>query len=101
MFSGFLVEINSVVVFLQWIQYFSIFRYATNILTINEYSGLTLCAANDTTYCSSTGDDILTQLKVDHATHWDLWKNFLALGCLSIGFLTLTYIQLRRVKKTK
>jgi ATP-binding cassette, subfamily G (WHITE), member 2 len=100
-FSGFLVEIKSVVSFLQWIQYLSIFRYATNILSINEYRGLTLCAANNTDYCPSTGDDILTALKVEHETGWDLWKNFLALGCMSIGFLTLTYIQLRRVKKTK
>ena len=36
LFSGFLVEISSIVAFLRWIQYFSIFRYGSNALLINE-----------------------------------------------------------------
>lgn len=70
-------------------------------MMINEYTGLTLCYSNNTGACNSTGSDYLTTYKVEHGTDWDLWKNFFAVGCISIGFLVLTYIQLRRVKKTK
>ena len=100
-FSGFLVEINSVLAFLQWIQYLSIFRYSTNILSINEYKGLTLCLANQTDVCPKTGNDVLNELNIEHANSWNFWQNYLALGIISLGFLLLTYIQLRRMKKTK
>lgn len=99
-FGGFLVEISSVVVFLQWIQYFSIFRYGSNALLVNEFMGLTLCSYNGTTSCT-TGADVLSSFSVDHGTDWDLWKNCVALISISIGFLVLTYVQLRFMKKTK
>jgi ABC-type multidrug transport system permease subunit len=100
-FSGFLVENSSVISFLRWIEYFSIFRYASNILLINEYMGLTLCSANNTNICQTDGSDILTELEIEHSTSWDLWKNFVALALITIGLLILTYVQLRRIKKTK
>ncbi len=100
-FGGFLVDISSVVSFLRWIQYFSIFRYAANLLLINEFMGLTLCLSNNTQICQTNGSDILTELNIDHSTSWDLWKNFVALASITIGFLVLAYVQLRRIKKTK
>jgi ATP-binding cassette subfamily G (WHITE) protein 2 len=100
-FGGFLVDISSVVSFLRWIQYFSIFRYAANLLLINEFMGLTLCLSNNTQICQTNGSDILTQLNIDHSTNWDLWKNFVALASITIGFLVLAYVQLRRIKKNK
>lgn len=100
-FSGFLVKISSVLGFLEWIQYFSIFRYASNILSINEFRGLTFCMQNHTNICPRTGEDVLTEWEIEHDTNWDLWKNFVALGAMSIGFLALTYLQLRFMKKTK
>ncbi|CAF3296178.1 unnamed protein product [Rotaria socialis] len=100
-FSGFLVEISSVVVFVRWIQYFSIFRYGINALSINEFMGLTFCYSTNSTVCTETGADVLSGLNVDHGTDWDLWKNCVALSVITVGFLTLTYVQLRRMKKTK
>ena len=38
-FSGFLVDVTSVVKFLSWIKWISIFRYANNILAVNEFVG--------------------------------------------------------------
>ena len=99
-FGGFLVEISSVVGFLRWIQYFSIFRYGSNALLINEFTGLTLCSSNDTTVCTRSGEEVLDELKLRHSTDWDLWKNFVALISITVGFLLLSYIQLRRLKKT-
>ncbi|CAF3700099.1 unnamed protein product [Rotaria socialis] len=101
LFSGLLVEVSSVVVFLQWIQYISIFAYGTNALLINEFTGLTLCYSNNTNLCTKSGSDVLTDLGVTHGTGWDLWKNAIALIAIIIGFLVLAYVQLRRMKKTK
>ena len=101
LFAGFLVEVSSIVSFLRWIQYFSIFRYASNALLINEYRGLTLCQPNNTNVCTTTGEEILTELHLRHSTSWDLWKNFLALILIAAGFLILSFIQLLRIKKTK
>ncbi len=63
--------------------------------------GLTLCSANNTNICQTDGSDILTELEIEHSTSWDLWKNFVALALITIGLLILTYVQLRRIKKTK
>ncbi|CAF2953683.1 unnamed protein product [Rotaria sp. Silwood2] len=100
-FSGYLVEIESVVIFLSWIKWISIFRYSTNIFSINEFSGLQLCLPNRTDICPIDGTKILKDQKIDYSSEWDLWKNFVALGGIMLGFLILTYIQLRRMKKTK
>lgn len=100
LFSGLLVEVSTVVVFLRWIQYISIFAYGSNALLINEFSGLTLCA-NGSSVCNTTGASILTDLDITYSSDWDLWKNCVALVGIIIAFLTLAYIQLRRMKKTK
>ena len=101
LFSGFLVEISSIVAFLRWIQYFSIFRYGSSALLINEFRDLTLCLSNNTNVCNKTGEENLTEIKLEHSTNWGLWKNFVALISIAIGCLILSYIQLRRIKKTK
>lgn len=100
-FGGFLVTIDSVLVVLKWIQYVSIFRYASNILSINEFTGLTFCLKNNASICPQTGDDVLSIANIDHGSSWDLWKNFVALGSMTIGFLVLAYLRLRFMKKTK
>lgn len=101
LFSGYLVQIKTVVKGLQWIQYFSIFRYTINILSINEFRGLTFIYPNGTNIPPKTGEDVLAELEIDHETTWDLWKNFVALSSMALGFLALTYLQLRFMKKTK
>ena len=100
-FSGFLIDLKSVFPFLQWIQWLSAFRYATNILSINEFRDLNFCLANQTTHCPMTGDHFLTLRDIPHETDWDLWANFVALLVMISLFLTMTYIQLLRMKKYK
>ena len=48
-----------------------------------------------------TGDDVLDAQEIDHGTAWDLWRNFLALALMAVGFFALAFIQLLRIKKTK
>ncbi len=101
MFSGFLIDLASVFNWLSWIQWISAFRYASNILTINEFQGLKFCLKNLTDICPITGEEILDKRALAHANAWDLWKNFLALTLITILFFILAYIQLIRTKKTK
>jgi ATP-binding cassette subfamily G (WHITE) protein 2 len=101
-FGGFLVELSSVVRFLSWIKWISIFRYSMNIITINEFSGLQLCLKNNSAICPINGTDIIHHVAhVDYETEWDLWKNFVALFSMTIIFFLLAYMQLLRMKKTK
>jgi ATP-binding cassette subfamily G (WHITE) protein 2 len=100
-FSGFLIDLNSVFSFLQWLQWFSAFRYATNLLTINEFRHLIFCLSNNTQICPMTGEEVLTQRDILYDNNWDMWKNFLALVIMISGFLTMAYIQLLRMKKVK
>lgn len=100
-FGGFLVEISSIVKFLSWIKWISIFRYSSNILTINEFDGLKLCLKDNSSICPIDGTDIIHQSHIEFENAWDLWKNFLALVLMTIIYFALAYIQLLRMKKTK
>ncbi|CAF2517246.1 unnamed protein product [Rotaria sp. Silwood2] len=101
-FGGFLVEVSSVIKYLSWIKWVSLFRYSMNIITINEFSGLQFCLKNNTNICPINGIDIIHNVAhVEYENQWDLWKNFVALGSMTTIFFILTYIQLLRMKKTK
>ena len=102
-FGGFLVEISSVVQFLSWIKWVSIFRYSTNIFTINEFDGLNLCLdPSNSSSCIIPGKTIIEDgAHIEYENQWDLWKNFVALGSMTIIFLFFAYVQLYRMKKTK
>ncbi|CAF4503137.1 unnamed protein product [Rotaria socialis] len=101
MFSGFVLDLDSVFKWLSWIQWTSASRYVSNLLIINEFQGLTFCLSNQTNVCPMTGEQILDNLDIPHANSWDLWKNFLALTIMTVLFLISSYIQLIRIKKTK
>ncbi|CAF0933430.1 unnamed protein product [Rotaria sordida] len=101
LFSGFLINIASIVNFLRWIQWISVFRYASNVLAINEFRNLTLCSPFDIDVCSMKGEDILSHRHISYATNWDIWKNILALLLISLIFFIMAYIQLLRIKKFK
>ena len=100
-FTGHLVDITNVVKFLAWIKWISIFRYSSNIITINEFTELKLCLMNNTNICTIKGESILDNHKIDYLTKWDLWKNFVALAAITIFFFGLTFIQLIRIQIRK
>ncbi|CAF2508741.1 unnamed protein product [Rotaria sp. Silwood2] len=100
-FSGFLIDLKSIFSFLQWIKWFSAFRYGTNLLTINEFRHLKFCLPNNTQICPLTGEQILIQHDIAYNTNWDMWKNLLALLIMIMVFLIMAFIQLLRMKKVK
>ncbi|CAF4602861.1 unnamed protein product [Rotaria socialis] len=73
-FGGFLVEMSSAVVFLRWIQYFSLVRYGSSALLVNESISLTLCVSNNTSIRTKTSADVLSELIVDHGRSWAYGK---------------------------
>ncbi|XP_054773833.2 broad substrate specificity ATP-binding cassette transporter ABCG2-like isoform X2 [Lytechinus pictus] len=100
-FGGLLVNISSLPVWLQWLQYLSIFRFGLNSLLINEMVGMEFCetVGNVTIRCIQ-GTDYLEQQGIDYSD-WGLWQNEMALGIMTLGLLAIAYIQLRRMPKVK
>ncbi|XP_013919266.1 PREDICTED: ATP-binding cassette sub-family G member 2-like [Thamnophis sirtalis] len=106
-FSGLLVNLTSVLSWLSWLQYFSIPRYGMTALQINEFVGLDFCnfPTNEDSNCTDfstiqpcTGEQYLKSQGID-ATTWGLWQNHVALGCMTIIFLTICYLKLHFMKK--
>ncbi|XP_063969217.1 broad substrate specificity ATP-binding cassette transporter ABCG2-like [Lytechinus pictus] len=100
LFGGLFVNIASLPVWLQWIQYLSIFRYGINALLINEMTDLTFCdTVRNITVCTP-GYLYLEDQGINYTT-WGLWQNIMALILMGMGFMALAYIQLRRMPKLK
>lgn len=98
LFSGFLIRLQDVPVWLRWIKWLSIFRYGLSGLQLNELHGMKFsqCGENHNTTCLS-GDQYLGQQGLEYPK--DMWESCFALGAIAVILLTLTYIQLRRMPK--
>ncbi|XP_026554121.1 ATP-binding cassette sub-family G member 2-like [Pseudonaja textilis] len=109
-FSGLLVNLTSILSWLSWLQYFSIPRYGMTALQINEFVGLDFCNFHTnenwiTSNCTEvstiqlcTGEQYLESQGID-ASNWGLWQNHVALACMTIIFLTISYLKLHFMKK--
>ncbi|XP_055335659.1 broad substrate specificity ATP-binding cassette transporter ABCG2-like [Paramacrobiotus metropolitanus] len=103
LFSGFMVNIGTVLSWLQWIKWLSFFRYAMSAVSINELHGMEFYCSpgqNVTTICA-TGDQYLQQQNIKFDVPWDLWQNIVALASMALILLFLAYVQLRRIKKLR
>ncbi len=100
-FSGFLVDLSSVFSFLRWIKWVSAFRYASNVLYINEFRNLQFCLSNNTNVCPMSGNQVLNDRSIDHASDLDLWKYFFALTLMAAISFLLAYVKLLFIKKMK
>lgn len=115
-FSGLLVNLPSVMGWLNWLKYFSIPRYGLTALQVNEFRGLYFCGENpvnrtgfptDLNNCSQSssaftktcyGEAYLCNQGIGYED-WDMWQNIVALVCMTIIFLTIAYCKLRFMKK--
>ncbi|XP_058239867.1 broad substrate specificity ATP-binding cassette transporter ABCG2d isoform X2 [Hemibagrus wyckioides] len=100
-FSGLMVNLDTVVAWLAWLKYLSISHYGLMALEINEFVGLTFCEKlyeevlfNTTQGIVCTGEQHLKVQGIDYST-WGLWQNHVALIIMTIIFLIITYIKLR------
>ncbi|KAL4240249.1 ATP-binding cassette sub- G member 2 [Mactra antiquata] len=99
-FSGLLVNLDSIPDFLEWLKYLSIFRYSLNALSINELKGMNFTRSSEKEECA-TGNDYLMTQGIAFDTDWDLWVNYVAMGVMSVGFLILAYLRLRFMNKLR
>uniref|UniRef100_A0A3Q1GVL8 ATP-binding cassette, sub-family G (WHITE), member 2a n=1 Tax=Acanthochromis polyacanthus TaxID=80966 RepID=A0A3Q1GVL8_9TELE len=96
-FAGLLVNLPSIVSWLAWLKYLSIPRYGYTALQINEFTGQNFCQGSDST-ANCTGEYFLWEQGVDYSL-WGFWQNHLALGIMTICFLTIAYLKLRFIRK--
>lgn len=99
-FSGLLVNLDSVPDFLEWIKYFSIFRYSLQGLSLNELKDMTFVPGSDGKNCTS-GNEYLNYQGIDYDSNWDLWANYVAMSVIAVGFLTLAYLRLHFMNKLR
>ncbi|XP_031192922.1 ATP-binding cassette sub-family G member 3 isoform X2 [Mastomys coucha] len=103
-FSGLSVYSGSFLPKLSWIQYFSIPHYGFRALLHNEFLGQNFCPEHYTeevsrchNYVICTGEEFLMIQGIDLSS-WGFWENHLALICIMIILLTITYVQLLQLK---
>ncbi|XP_009874487.1 PREDICTED: ATP-binding cassette sub-family G member 2-like [Apaloderma vittatum] len=112
-FSGLLVNLPSIMGWLNWLQYFSIPRYGLTALQVNEFRDLYFCGENPNV-TASVGDagscppDISGEMCSGEAylcsqgitpTTWAMWENIVALFCMTVIFLIIAYAKLRFMRK--
>lgn len=99
-FAGLLVNLPSIASWLAWLKYFSIPRYGLSALQVNEFVGLNFCQGLNSTDVppACTGEYFLQEQGVDYST-WGFWQNHLALGVMTVCFLTIAYLKLRFIRK--
>ncbi|NWT64067.1 ABCG2 protein, partial [Prunella himalayana] len=95
-FSGLLVNLPSVMGWLNWLKYFSIPRYG---LTVSRksvpHSNTNLCPM---LFCRCSGEAYLCSQGIA-PTSWAMWENIVALFCMTVIFLIIAYAKLRFMRK--
>ncbi|XP_076697439.2 broad substrate specificity ATP-binding cassette transporter ABCG2-like [Callospermophilus lateralis] len=102
---SFSLDFGNFAPWLSWIQYLSIPHYGYMALQYNEFWGQNFCPGLNTTkssgcstYVICTGEEYLTVQGIDPSP-WSLWKNHLALACITTILLAITYLKLLLLKK--
>uniref|UniRef100_A0A8B9P2M1 ABC transporter domain-containing protein n=1 Tax=Apteryx owenii TaxID=8824 RepID=A0A8B9P2M1_APTOW len=105
-FSGLLVNLPSVMGWLNWLKYFSIPRYGLTALQVNEFRDLYFCGNLQVAhtnfcsmlFCSCFGETHLCSQGIT-PTNWAMWENIVALFCMTVIFLVIAYAKLRFMRK--
>nr|XP_042113792.1 ATP-binding cassette sub-family G member 3-like [Peromyscus maniculatus bairdii] len=92
---------------ISWIQYFNIPHYGFTALQHSAFLGQNFCPEHNTVevsrchnYVICTGEEFLMIQGIDRSS-WGFWKNHVALACITIIFLSITYVQLLALKKKR
>nr|XP_048283490.1 ATP-binding cassette sub-family G member 3-like isoform X2 [Myodes glareolus] len=90
-----------------WIQYFSIPHYGFTALLHNEFLGQNFCPENKTAEISRcqnfvicSGEEFLIIQGIDLSS-WGFWGNHVALACMTIILLSITYVELLAFSKRR
>ncbi|NXU53759.1 ABCG2 protein, partial [Turnix velox] len=102
-FSGLLVNLPSVMGWLNWLKYFSIPRYGLTVSRKNKskcrrsapHSNANFCLM---LFCRCSGEAYLCSQGIT-PSDWAMWENIVALFCMTVIFLIIAYAKLRFMKK--
>ncbi|KAI6650413.1 ATP-binding cassette sub-family G member 2 isoform X2 [Oopsacas minuta] len=117
-FAGNLINITSLPIWIQWVQYLSIFRLGLSSLLVNELVGLEFCldyfreitmdkSCFNATYnlgdnvisTIETGEKYLESQGILYAEPFDVWRGIIGLALYAIILMILAYTALRTLKK--
>ncbi|XP_026634278.1 ATP-binding cassette sub-family G member 3-like [Microtus ochrogaster] len=105
--SGLSLHIMNFMQNLSWIYYFSIPHYGFTALMHNEFMGQNFCPERNTSEVSRcknfvicSGEEYLMTKGID-LSPWGFWKNHMALACIMLIFLSITYGQLLALTKKR
>ncbi|KAK0675051.1 ABCG2 protein, partial [Pygoscelis papua] len=95
-FSGLLVNLPSVMGWLNWLKYFSIPRYGLTVSRkLAPHSNTNFCPM---LFCRCSGEAYLCSQGIA-PTSWAMWENIVALFCMTVIFLIIAYAKLRFMRK--
>ncbi|NXC19097.1 ABCG2 protein, partial [Corythaeola cristata] len=95
-FSGLLVNLPSVMDWLNWLKYFSIPRYGLTVSKkLAPFSNTNFCPM---LFCRCSGEAYLCNQGIT-PTNWAMWENIVALICMTVIFLSIAYAKLRFMRK--
>eukprot|EP00731_Ephydatia_muelleri_P018504 Em0011g544a len=109
LFGGFLIALESLPEWLQWLKYASFFRYGTEALSINEMKDKLFGNCTGPLYDNRTcnflsvcynGTQELQTLGFEASTTW-LWYDQIALGSMSLIILSIGYVVTENCSKTE
>ena len=96
--GGVLINFEQLPAWLLPFKYVSIFRYAMEVLSVNEMTGMVFeCPAGSPAGCvGGKGDGYLA---LQHYPRYeDLWINLVAISGIFVGCMALTFVSLRRIQ---
>ncbi|NXG40106.1 ABCG2 protein, partial [Dromaius novaehollandiae] len=94
-FSGLLVNLPSVMAWLNWLKYLSIPRYGLTVNLQYQAAHTNFCPM---LFCSCFGETYLCSQGIT-PTNWAMWENIVALFCMTVLFLIIAYAKLRFMRK--
>ncbi|NXL61343.1 ABCG2 protein, partial [Chordeiles acutipennis] len=95
-FSGLLVNLPSVMGWLNWLKYFSIPRYGLTVSRkLAPRSNTNFCPV---LFCRCSGEAYLCSQGIA-PTNYAMWENIVALLCMTLIFLIIAYVKLRFMRK--
>ena len=120
LFAGNLINITSLPIYVQWLQYLSLIRLGLSSLLVNEMVGLEFCldffrtltpdgSCFNATYnlggnvlsTIETGDQYLESQGILYIEPFDKWRGVIGLTVYAIVLMALAYTALRMLKKDK
>ena len=92
-FSGFLINNESIPKYFIWLRYLSWFSYSNEIILVNQWKGVRniTCPESANGFCFTSGEQIIDYYKIDQK---NFGLNFGLLGILIIFWRIVTYVVL-------